>query len=98
MQEHSCCGTDCKVCGCFGNICRGCNESKGKVFHCQEEIACAIYECCVTLHQYKDCSSCDDVPCAIWHNTKDPKYTEQELIVFNEEKEQNYYRAFRIVR
>lgn len=26
------------------------------------------------------------------------KYTEQELIVFNEEKEQNYYRAFRIVR
>lgn len=79
MVDLSCCGTECSSCGCYGSMCKGCNESKGKVFHCPEGQECAIYECCITKHKYNDCSECKEVPCHIWRKTRDPKYTDQEF-------------------
>ena len=38
----SCCGTDCSKCGCFGNMCKGCSASLGKVFHAPDGQACPI--------------------------------------------------------
>ena len=33
MADLSVCGTDCSTCYCYGEMCTGCNECGGKVFH-----------------------------------------------------------------
>ena len=42
----SVCGTDCSACPLHGNLCAGCNEACGKVFHAPEGKPCQIYGCC----------------------------------------------------
>ncbi|WP_347494776.1 DUF3795 domain-containing protein [Ruminococcus albus] len=79
-KSVSVCGIDCSVCYCFENgMCTGCDSNKGKVFHCPPDTECAIYGCCVTKHGYRDCSGCGELPCDIWRNTRDPKYTDEEF-------------------
>lgn len=75
----SCCGSECKTCGCYGTMCKGCNESLGKVFHAPEGQACPIYECSMNQKKYKSCKDCDQVPCDIWRSTKDPSFSEEEF-------------------
>lgn len=75
----SCCGTDCSKCGCYGDMCKGCNESSGKVFHAPEGQACPIYECSLNQKGLKGCGDCDCVPCDIWRKTKDPSFSEEEF-------------------
>lgn len=79
LGSLSCCGTDCCSCGCYGGMCKGCNESFGKVFHAPEGQACPIYECSVNQKKYQGCGSCDNVPCDIWRKTKDPSYSDEEF-------------------
>ncbi len=73
----SCCGTECIKCEYYGNMCRGCNESLGKVFFMPEGQACPIYECTINRKKLKGCGECCDVPCDIWRSTKDPSYSEE---------------------
>ena len=79
VNKISCCGADCSECGCFGNMCKGCNASLGKVFHVPEGQACSIYECSVNQKGMKGCGECGQVPCEIWRKTKDPALTEEEF-------------------
>ena len=73
----SCCGTDCTTCGCYGNLCKGCNESLGKVFHAPEGKACPIYECSASQENREGCRGCEKVPCDIWKATKDPSLSDE---------------------
>lgn len=73
----SCCGTECGKCSFYGNMCKGCNESQGKVFHASEGKACPIYACCVNSQKMRNCSQCDELPCAIWRKTRDPRLSEE---------------------
>ncbi len=75
----SCCGADCKTCGCYGNVCQGCNEAKGKVFHASKGKACPIYACSVMKNKYATCLECSEMPCAIWYETRDPQMSEEEF-------------------
>lgn len=82
MREFiSVCGTDCSACYCFGNMCNGCNACEGKVFHAPEGKACPIYNCVRNEKAMHHCGQCEDLPCKIWLDTRDPKYTDEE---FNE--------------
>ena len=78
-ETLSCCGTKCSECGCYGSICKGCNESAGKVFHAPEGQACPIYECSVNQKKQKSCGGCQNLPCDIWRNTKDPSMSDEEF-------------------
>lgn len=85
-EEHqkeliSVCGTDCSACYCFGKMCNGCNSCAGKVFHAPEGKACPIYDCVRNSKCMQNCGECGDVPCKIWFNTRDPKFSDEE---FNE--------------
>ena len=91
MNGLSCCGTDCRICRCYGNLCKGCNECKGEVFHAPEGKACPIYECVVSQKGMKHCGQCQEIPCAIWKNTRDPKFTDEEF----EESVQNRMKALK---
>lgn len=73
----SVCGTDCSACGCYGDLCNGCNACEGKVFHAPE--GCPIYKCTVNDKQLKNCGECSEVPCGIWRSTRDPKYSDEEF-------------------
>ncbi len=75
----SCCGTECTKCSCYGNLCKGCNASLGKVFHAPEGRACPIYECSVNQKKCRTCRECGSVPCDIWRTTKDPSFSEEEF-------------------
>lgn len=63
----SVCGTDCRSCYCFGNMCNGCSACEGKVFHAPEGKACPIYDCVRNEKELHDCGKCKEVPCQIWH-------------------------------
>lgn len=75
----SCCGAECKTCGCYGTICKGCNESMGQVFHAPKGEACPIYECSVNQKQQNGCGTCENLPCEIWKKTKDPSLSDEEF-------------------
>lgn len=75
----SVCGTDCSACPLHGNLCTGCNEACGKVFHAPEGKPCLIYGCCVNKHHYATCASCSRVPCAVWQATRDPSMTDEQF-------------------
>lgn len=74
----SVCGTDCRTCYCYGEMCSGCNDCEGKVFHMPEGEACAIYGC-VRGKKLKDCGGCEKLPCDIWRATRDPKFSDAEF-------------------
>ena len=79
MSMISVCGTDCSTCYCYGELCKGCNELQGKVFHIPEGKACRIYECTVNTKKYSSCGKCDKLPCDIWRSTRDPKFSDEEF-------------------
>lgn len=78
-ETLSCCGTKCSECGCYGSMCKGCNESAGKVFHAPKRQACPIYECSVNKKKQAGCGDCKNLPCDVWRNTKDPSMSEEEF-------------------
>ena len=76
-SKISVCGTDCSTCYCYGKMCDGCNACEGKVFHSAE--GCAIYKCVIHEKNLKNCGKCQELPCAIWKATRDPKYSDEEF-------------------
>lgn len=79
VETLSCCGAECKKCECYGTMCKGCNESLGKVFHAPKGQACPIYECSIHQKKYKGCGECSCIPCDIWRKTKDPSLSDEEF-------------------
>ena len=73
------CGTECSTCGFYGNLCKGCNECSGKVFHAESGKPCPIYACCVNKHRYAACKDCKSLPCGIWRETRDPNLKDAEF-------------------
>ena len=79
ITRASCCGTKCWKCGYYGIQCKGCNECLGKVFYIQDNQTCAIYECAIHNRGLTSCGSCSNVPCNIWHDTRDPGFSDEEF-------------------
>lgn len=78
-QMISVCGSDCASCYCLqAGMCKGCSEQKGIVFHTGGR-ECAIYNCCHSIENYANCLDCKKIPCLIWKETRDPKFTDSEF-------------------
>ena len=73
------CGTECRTCSFYGELCEGCNEARGKVFHAPAGQACPIYHCSVNQNRLANCAACEKLPCEIWKMTKDPSMTDEEF-------------------
>ena len=76
-KRISCCGSDCGACGLLGNLCTGCEEACGKVFHAPEGKECPIYDCCRIQHGFSSCGECGKLPCEIILGTRDPNLSEE---------------------
>ena len=86
MKEISCCGINCGECEYFGSICVGCNKSCGKPFYIEEGKSCRIYECVKNKKCLENCGKCEELPCDLWMNTRDPKFTDEEFLNYIKER------------
>lgn len=75
------CGINCgalEVCKSAG--CGGCHVIQGKPFYLKDfgvEV-CPIYDCAVNKKGYKTCGECEQLPCQIIYDWRDPSMTEEE--------------------
>ena len=85
----SACGTDCSACPLRGDVCAGCNEACGRVFHMPEGKACPIFACCTGKRRYATCGDCADLPCQIWRETRDPSMSDEAFEASIQERVRN---------
>lgn len=78
MKNISVCGSKCDECPCYGDLCVGCEAAQGKVFHAKD-LGCAIFNCARLKNGYNSCLECSKIPCDIWKNTRDPKFSDEEF-------------------
>lgn len=74
------CGVNCGECGEYGKTCEGCAVISGKVFwagYMGSDI-CPIYDCCVGKRGLSHCGGCEELPCQIYFDTKDPRISDEE--------------------
>ncbi|HOZ30727.1 MAG TPA: DUF3795 domain-containing protein [Bacteroidales bacterium] len=77
----SACGLICDNCQFFNKECTGCHQTKGKPFWTafQENVSvCPLYDCSVNKKNLKDCGGCNELPCKLFYNLKDPNTTEEQ--------------------
>jgi len=77
----SACGLVCTDCEYFNTTCTGCHNVKGSTFWAREMMpdkTCPMYGCAVNKKGLKDCGACDELPCKIFRDMKDPKTTDEE--------------------
>jgi len=75
------CGIICNKCPYYMNLCKGCKNLDGKVFwsaDVSENGICPMYDCSVNEKEFGSCSKCDELPCELFYNTKDPDITDEE--------------------
>jgi hypothetical protein len=80
------CGIDCELCPFYQKDCDGCKAVEGKPFWTEDAFpeGCPLYECSITKHKFTSCGCCDQLPCKIYFDLKDPNLsdeTHQEMIV-----------------
>lgn len=84
------CGQDCTACMLYGEICPGCNECSGRVFHAPAGKPCPLYACAVNQKRYTGCGGCDERPCLLWEQVRDPAFSEAEFRVSVSERLKNW--------
>ncbi|NLW17153.1 MAG: DUF3795 domain-containing protein [Firmicutes bacterium] len=73
------CGLDCSACYAYSQDCSGCNAVDGKPFWTREVgiEQCELYRCSVTKN-YAHCGHCQELPCKMWYDLKDPPLSDEQ--------------------
>lgn len=68
------CGIYCGNCGYLGKQCEGCGYVDGKPFWTTQIPSgiCPIHDCCRNQKQMEHCGLCEDFPCKIFLELRDP--------------------------
>jgi hypothetical protein len=77
----SACGLICDECEFFSKTCTGCINVLGSTFWAKEMMpakVCPMYDCAVNKKGYNNCGSCNELPCKLFQDMRDPKSTEEE--------------------
>lgn len=81
MPNLSPCGTTCPDCPSYEKSeCAGCSSIQGKVYWAPYVSAtvCPVYNCVVNEKKLPHCGKCQDLPCKMWYDLKDPSYTDEQ--------------------
>ena len=73
------CGFYCEECPHFKDSCQGCKKIAGKPFWIKyyDNQPCPIYTCAEEKN-IAHCGYCEQIPCQIWTDLKDPSYSDTE--------------------
>lgn len=73
------CGLYCGDCEFLGKNCEGCGHVAGKPFwSCQVPGGiCPIYDCCMNKKGLSHCGECEDLPCEVFLQLKDPNLSDE---------------------
>ena len=73
------CGADCTTCPDYQKTCDGCRKIQGKVYWAAMigTDVCPIYKC-VSDKKLAHCGQCDQLPCNLYFDLKDPSYSDEE--------------------
>ena len=77
----SVCGIYCGNCSFLGEQCKGCGYVNGKPFWATQipSGVCPIHDCCNNQKQLEHCGMCDDFPCNIFLELRDPNMSDDEF-------------------
>ena len=75
------CGIYCADCDFLGNQCPGCGRVNGKPFWTAQLPSgiCPLHACCHNQKKLEHCGLCDDFPCPIFMELRDPNMSETEF-------------------
>ena len=77
------CGINCgEFEACKEAGCSDCHSIQGKPFYIKEFglETCPMYDCPVNQKGYQTCGECDELPCKIYYDWKDPSMSDEEHI------------------
>lgn len=77
----SACGLICNECEFFNKTCTGCIEVKGSTFWAKEMMpdkVCPLFDCSVNQKGFRNCGDCNELPCKMFREMKDPNSTEEQ--------------------
>jgi hypothetical protein len=76
----SVCGLVCDECEFFNKTCTGCINVKGSTFWAADmpTKVCPLYDCSVNSKDLKNCGGCQELPCKLFLDMKDPNSTEEQ--------------------
>lgn len=74
------CGLFCGNCEHLDTKCKGCGIQKGKPFWTtmMKVECCPIYSCSVNTKQLEHCGLCNEFPCEIFNQLRDPSLSDEE--------------------
>ena len=74
------CGLYCGTCEYLNRQCKGCNTIKGRPFWTaqMEILACPLYDCCIDTKHLEHCGLCDEFPCTLFLEMRDPSLSDAE--------------------
>jgi len=75
------CGIYCGKCGYLGTQCKGCGYEDGKPFWTTQipSGVCPIHDCCSNQKQMEHCGLCEEFPCNIFLELRDPNMSDEEF-------------------
>jgi hypothetical protein len=75
------CGIFCGDCGYLGKDCTGCGYMDGKPFWTAQIPTgiCPLHDCCRNQKQMEHCGLCDDFPCQMFLELRDPDMSDEEF-------------------
>lgn len=81
MNYAPVCGFYCGDCHFLGNPCGGCGYEQGKPFWTVDMPGgiCPIYDCCINQRQLEHCGVCEELPCGIFLELRDPNMSDEEF-------------------
>ena len=77
----SACGLICDECPSYGKECDGCKTVKGQTFWAKEMMldqTCPLFNCSVNTKGLQSCGGCQELPCQLFREMKDPNSTDEE--------------------
>lgn len=77
----SACGLICDECEFYSKECKGCFAVKGQTFwaiEMMQDKTCPLFNCSANIKGYKSCGDCEELPCKMFREMKDPNSSDEE--------------------
>ncbi len=77
----SVCGIICSECLFYNNQCDSCRQVAGRPFWTEDQDQngiCPLYDCSVNKKGLNSCGECEELPCKIFLDLKDPSISDAE--------------------